>query len=126
MNNENFKRIFYENSKTFSLASKFFDERLFINISKLYFVCRCIDDIADNVKKTINPEQELINLQIDFDKNNIDNYIVNIFYSIENKVNKAVLRLKNELIEITNPEQFDEPDEEALEEMAELLNLDDD
>ena len=26
MNNENFKRIFNENSKTFSLASKFFDE----------------------------------------------------------------------------------------------------
>ena len=25
-----------------------------------------------------------------------------------------------------NPEQFDEPDEEALEEMAELLDLDDD
>ena len=84
MNNENFKRIFYENSKTFSLASKFFDERLFINISKLYYVCRCIDDIADNVKETINPEQELTNLQIDFDKNNLDNYIVSIFYSIEN------------------------------------------
>jgi len=29
-NIENFKRIFYKNSKTFSLASKFFDERLFI------------------------------------------------------------------------------------------------
>ena len=94
MNNENFKRIFYENSKTFSLASKFFDERLFINISKLYYVCRCIDDIADNVKETINPEQELTNLQIDFDKNNIDNDIVSIFYSIENKVNKKhILKL---------------------------------
>ena len=54
MNNENFKRIFYENSKTFSLASKFFDEKLFINISKLYYVCRCIDDIADNVKEAID------------------------------------------------------------------------
>ena len=73
MNNENFKRIFYKNSKTFYLASKFFDEKLFINISKLYYVCRCIDDIADNVKKTINPEQDLTNLQKDFDKNNIDN-----------------------------------------------------
>ena len=94
MNNENFKRIFYKNSKTFSLASKFFDEKLFINISKLYYVCRCIDDIADNVKETINPEQELTNLQIDFDKNNIDNDIVSIFYSIENKVNKKhILKL---------------------------------
>ncbi len=94
MNNENFKRIFYENSKTFSLASKFFDEKLFINISKLYYVCRCIDDIADNVKETINPEQELTELQLDFDKNNIDNEIVCIFYSIENKVNKKhILKL---------------------------------
>ena len=94
MNNENFKRIFNENSKTFSLASKFFDERLFINISKLYYVCRCIDDIADNVKKTINPEQELTKLQLNFDKNNIDNEIVSIFYSIENKVNKKhILKL---------------------------------
>ena len=94
MNNENFKRIFYENSKTFSLASKFFDERLFINISKLYYVCRCIDDIADNVKETINSEQELTKLQIDFDKNNIDNDIVSIFYSLENKVNKKhILKL---------------------------------
>ena len=94
MNNEKFKEIFYKNSKTFSLASKFFDERLFINISKLYYVCRCIDDIADNVKETINPEQELTNLQIDFDKNNINNDIVSIFYSIENKVNKKhILKL---------------------------------
>ena len=94
MNNENFKRIFNENSKTFSLASKFFDERLFINISKLYYVCRCIDDIADNVKETINPEHELTNLQIDFDNNNINNDVVSIFYSIENKVNKKhILKL---------------------------------
>ena len=94
MNNDNFKRIFYKNSKTFSLASKFFDERLFINISKLYYVCRCIDDIADNVKETINSEQELTQLQIDFDKNNIDNDIVSIFYSIENKVSKKhILKL---------------------------------
>ena len=64
MNNENFKRIFNENSKTFSLASKFFDERLFINISKLYYVCRCIDDIADNVKKTINPEKTISSMKI--------------------------------------------------------------
>ena len=57
MNNDNFKRIFYENSKTFSLASKFFDERLFINISKLYYVCRCIDDIADNLKAVLEDER---------------------------------------------------------------------
>ena len=31
---------------------------------------------------------------------------------IENRVNKAVARLKNELIQITDPNQFDEKDEE--------------
>ena len=65
-------------------------------------------EISKLTKSNQENLKEVNKLRATFARHDLDELALAKPGLIENKVNKAVLRLKNELIEITNPEQFDE------------------
>lgn len=46
----NKKKIFIDKSRTFSMASFFFNKEMFTDITSLYFICRTLDDWTDTYK----------------------------------------------------------------------------
>ena len=68
--------------------------------------------IADLQKQNQASQREVAKLKNTFARHNMDNLALNKPGLIENIVNKGTKKVKDELIALTNPNQFDESDEE--------------
>ena len=60
-NARDYQAHFRHHSKTFSFAARFLGKQQAINISKLYYFFRYVDDIADGKKISNNEKEKLLN-----------------------------------------------------------------
>ena len=75
------KEIFKDKSKTFSFAALIFEEELLEDVTKLYFVLRSIDDIADS----FCDETKMDKLEKNFDDSSSNDQILKNYYFLKSK-----------------------------------------